>query len=534
MIALYTGDWWDAAQIYRSFALTTPWTSAGPIEKRTGDQAYPRWFLDTTLWLNTGWSYTDIFNETQGDPDVVLERIPALYKRFNLPSIALHWYVFQSSNKFDANYPVYESVKPGFGAAVKQLQSMGIDVVPYINGRIFDMDLPKWTKDHAVDAASMNTPVRLGLNLTVQTENYGNGVIQAAMCSATEYWQQTIADVIEDLTHNYHVQGVYIDQIGAAGPQDCWNPAHNHDLGGGSYWVGGYQTMLNECRATAGPDVALVTESNAEPYMGQLNGQLTLTAFGTSASGEGSEIGNGLVPVFTSAYAGYIVGFGAIYTLGELVNQTLVFNTRLANELVHGNQLGWFSVTSNQYQPIQGLYDAFMSKEYDGEVDYIRRLALMRGAAIEHLLFGREMRPVPFSLSTSQPRPEPLTVEFGCVNKKKCHEVTSQLPRYLTSTWLRVHEKGDSLMVLIVNPNPDVNTSIGLSFVINVADFGLTIKSSTQKFTLTQVTFDGRRKVVGSYVGASVQWSAAKLPGMTILGLEIKATEDQVELLHSE
>jgi hypothetical protein len=31
----------------------------------------------------------------------------------------------------------------------------------------------------------------------------------------------------------YAVDGVYIDQIAAAGPAPCWDPTHNHTLGGG-------------------------------------------------------------------------------------------------------------------------------------------------------------------------------------------------------------------------------------------------------------------------------------------------------------
>ena len=37
------------------------------------------------------------------------------------------------------------------------------------------------------------------------------------MCPHTAYWQRTIAQVVDKLTNNYSTDGVYIDQIAAAG-----------------------------------------------------------------------------------------------------------------------------------------------------------------------------------------------------------------------------------------------------------------------------------------------------------------------------
>jgi hypothetical protein len=68
--------WFAAAQIYREWALASaPWLSAGPVVTRPD---MPTWYLQNNLWLNTGWQCLDIFNETQGDPDVVGPRVQAM------------------------------------------------------------------------------------------------------------------------------------------------------------------------------------------------------------------------------------------------------------------------------------------------------------------------------------------------------------------------------------------------------------------------------------------------------------------------
>ena len=102
------------------------------------------------------------------------------------------------------------------------------------------------------------------------------------MCPYTRYWQDTYRNVTDTLANTYGVHGIYIDQIGAAAAQPCYDPSHGHTLGDGTAWVEGYHAFLNGVTEAVGPKVAIVTESNAEPYQGDLHGYLTLTAFAHS------------------------------------------------------------------------------------------------------------------------------------------------------------------------------------------------------------------------------------------------------------
>ena len=85
-----------------------------------------------------------------------------------------------------------------------------------------------------------------------------------------------MSNTVERLTHEYNLDGVYIDQIGAAAPKLCYDASHGHAVGGGSWWTDGYRALLQQTRTHAGDQAGLVTESNAEPYMGSLNSYLTL------------------------------------------------------------------------------------------------------------------------------------------------------------------------------------------------------------------------------------------------------------------
>ena len=212
VLGVFRGDHWDAAQLYRSaFALKAPWMARTIRQRRD----WPQWWIDTHVWVNSGWQYHDVFNATQGDPVVVVDRVTRIQERFALPAsaIALHWYVFQRSNTFDAFYPVYFPAKDGFGEAVSALQSAGVNVFPYVNGRIMDMDLPKWKTDDAQRFAAKSQPPQLFPDLDLYREDYGNNVTQSAMCPATSYWQSTYADVADTLVNTYGVHGIYVDQV---------------------------------------------------------------------------------------------------------------------------------------------------------------------------------------------------------------------------------------------------------------------------------------------------------------------------------
>ena len=81
-----------------------------------------------------------MLNTTQGDPLFVLEELKKLRQVIGMP-IAVHWYVWYDAPNFDMHYPQYFPAKQDFGRVVQELQQIGVYVMPYINGRIFDVSI---------------------------------------------------------------------------------------------------------------------------------------------------------------------------------------------------------------------------------------------------------------------------------------------------------------------------------------------------------------------------------------------------------
>lgn len=164
VFAPFEGDWYDAAIIYKTWAIPNAvWLKQGKMADRTD---IPNWIYNITTWVNSHWQNNDIFNITGGDPTVVLSNIMNIVERLGLEkdALALHWYewdtlgyilnskyedcVDEVTCGFDTHYPEYFPVREGFHATLKKIQELGVKVAPYINGRIVDQKTKFWTRDN--------------------------------------------------------------------------------------------------------------------------------------------------------------------------------------------------------------------------------------------------------------------------------------------------------------------------------------------------------------------------------------------------
>jgi hypothetical protein len=271
--------------------------------------AMPDWYRTNTLWLNTHWQCHDIFNATGGDPHFVLPYTLEVAEHLwgtdpaTPRSMALHWYEWQQGPDpapearylFDTHYPDYFPSRADFKSAVQELRKRGIQSFPYINGRISDVNSNSYAADNGALYCSKAAPARLvqpesPQDLTPYVETYGSNATFCVTNPFTPYWQQKLAETVQQLVDDYGCPGVYIgklavsgrrllseermrrkidnddlsiyhtnrklimmiyrsiirtDQIGSAIPKLCWDATHGHTLGGGNFWTTGYQAMMD-------------------------------------------------------------------------------------------------------------------------------------------------------------------------------------------------------------------------------------------------------------------------------------------------
>lgn len=332
-------SWWKAAKMYRRWALRQAWTREGPLTDR---QSMPEHCKNLGLWFCGG-----------GTVEQVVTGMRNAEEFFGVP-VGLHWYSWHRW-PFDTRYADYFPAKPDFKQAIDALVPEGKTIMPYINGRIVDK---------TVDAYEQYMPwVAKPRDGDSYTEVYGNGVQQAPMCPYTKFWQDKITRICSTLVNEYGVNGIYIDQVGAAGPALCYDPTHGHPIGGGSWWVDGYRKMLEGVQKVAhseGHDVLITTENNAEPYM---DGVDCFLIWNPRHPDE--------IPMMTAVYSGYTLYFASNARCGAGLQPYAMIEGR---DFIWGSQMGW------------------MGFEGPGpRGDYLRQLVRLRHAALKYVVYGEIM-----------------------------------------------------------------------------------------------------------------------------------------------
>jgi len=348
VIKPFHGNWIDAAKIYRGWAQEhSNWFPEQPLESGGNP---PQWLKKIALWC-----------QASGAPEDVVPRVLRFAEYFQVP-IAVHWYSWHQI-PFDDHYPEYFPAKVGFKEAVEELHQAGIYVMPYINGRLFDSTTDSWRNESAEDFCSISADGEK------YVEVYGSKVPLSPMCPATSYWQDKITEIVERLVCEFKVDGVYIDQIGAAGPKPFFNSQHPHPLGSGDFWVKGYRQMLQKVRErikACNPDSMLTTEDAAEPYSGLLDAYLMC-----------NQTRSDLIPMYPAVYGGRNLTFGR-YIFPDDAKTSLPFITKVAQMFIFGAQMGWL--------------DAWIL-DYPEEAEYLKELSQARLKALKYLAYGELIHP---------------------------------------------------------------------------------------------------------------------------------------------
>ncbi|MBN1291836.1 MAG: hypothetical protein JXB48_08345 [Candidatus Latescibacteria bacterium] len=348
MVGIYHGGWMKGCKMYREFAVTAPWTSKGKVSQR---EDMPQALKDIGLWMLV----SDYIGTEDGSISEKNKPLIDAQKYFDVP-IAAHWYNWHVI-KFDNNYPHYLPAKPDIRDQVEDLVSLGMVVMPYINGRIIDTfndDYDEYLSFTVKD--EVNKPY---------LEIYGSGSGRmAAMCPYTEFWQDKVADVVEQLGDSLGVNAVYIDQIAAARVMFCFDKSHGHPVGGGGWWVDGYREMLKKVQKVAhsdGRNMIVTSECAAEPFMDGID------AFLIWIKRDEREI-----PMMTAVYSGYSIYFAspAWFQYGD--RAWIMVQGR---DFLWGTQNGWMGLE-------------LMEPEHAKKAAYLKSVGKYRIAGKKFLTYG--------------------------------------------------------------------------------------------------------------------------------------------------
>lgn len=287
-VGAFRGGWYEAARIYRPWALRQQWASRGPDQRRDS------YVAQVACWL---WLRGRIHNVCPAAKEVA--------RRLGLP-VALDWYWWHK-HPYDTNYPDYFPPREGteaFAAAVADLQRHGIWVQVYTNGMSWDQQEPRWE----TEGRKCTTVLRNGEYWGHVYNTWMNRRLMHT-CGAAEGWHRQ-ALITADGVAALGLDGLYMDQIAiVGGSRPCFSTDHGHVPGGGSYGVQGFRQLFAKVRQRH-PELVLSSESVSEVYQDLLEACITLQTSWEASRGEAGCRGTTLVPLFHAIYHGHAVVFG--------------------------------------------------------------------------------------------------------------------------------------------------------------------------------------------------------------------------------
>ncbi len=437
-LSLFEGNWFDASQIYRN------WVS-------NKADYWPKNNLNRTIrQKNIGgigiWAYY------ASEPNYSLSEIEDEFKTFanyfNVCKVGIHWYQWNYLD-FDNDYPNYFPELSGMDKLVKKIQQdSSIFIMPYINGRLFDMDLP----NYRTDGYPFATKDLLG---NVYVQNF-NGNTFAVMCPTQKPWQNILVDASEQLTNRIGCSAIYLDQVCAATPNQCMDAKHNHTLGGGSWWREGYNEMFEKIHTALPINKFVTVEGGCDYLADEVDGFLV----------EGWTTNN-LVPAFSAVYAGKVQLIGIKTGTDEYHNTA--YYCKLSQAFAFGIQPGRASTW------IVSDPNADVAKPF------LKQLAILRYKLKDFLSFGRMLRQL--KIKGTIPNITSTWIDYG-------ENVDVTISALQHSVW---QNKDDNKIALVFS-NASMNSVLNFSFQFDGSDYEAFGKLNLEKITENNITYIGQKE----------------------------------------
>ncbi len=390
-IGPFAGDWYDACQVYRKWAIQQRWCQQGPLKTR---KDIPKWFKETPLVLKAESAY--------GEKSVLemRNRILAVldYIQMDLPIDWYEWQDFPLEKYFndidgiphsrpviskainDGNYPIAPALKLFSYACDELLKAKG-----YVKGCICAKLYDPGINENSPFAAK----AKPGLVLDVHGKPAINKRYSAwQICYSWPWWQQRLKDQVVAMVKNENVQGIYFDTF-YGGYYQCFNTEHGHSHGGGN------DAYLQACKFSqvvrggmkkANPMAVVTGEKCAETAIDLLDGFLLYWPVWPE-----------MAPLLAAVYGDYICISGSF-----VAPESDGFYVQTAALFSEGQQMGRLRFQLN-YDDWMAGYNA--GSKYTNKMKFLRKLCHYRkpNVGVKYLAYGKLLRPIQFSKPDSMP-----------------------------------------------------------------------------------------------------------------------------------
>ncbi|WP_345230858.1 DUF6259 domain-containing protein [Olivibacter ginsenosidimutans] len=452
LIGSFKGNWFQAAQLYKQWAVRQVWSK----NSRLKQGKVPQWLQHTGYWI---WN--------RGRAQNVLEPAIQLQETLETPvSVLWHWW---HGGSYDDSFPEFFPPRDGkanFEKALHTAQQKGIRSLVYMNTLAWGTSTTSWKYKHAARYAAKD----INGNIYSHVYNIFTNKALANMCDGTDFWQRYYASLADTAINQYGVDGIYMDQACINMP--CYDPSHGHTLGGGNYWIKGFAAKQSQVRhvfPTNGEQV-LTGEGTGENWLPYLDAFLALPVSRERYAGIH---GWQTIPLFQAVYHEYGILFGNYSSLlsppydemwprerapkdAETPLDT-AFNKQFLMEQARSYIWGM--------QPTIANYQALLDRIRPDEMDYIRQLAKVRQSGLKFFLHGSMMETPTMMVPNERMPISKLSIYAGQNEQVTRFEKT--FPQIYTAAWKSADRHLAVAIASIYDRNFQVN------FRVDCASYGI-------------------------------------------------------------
>ena len=332
VLGVYDGDYYEGARIYREFVRTgTEWweragkafENAPEIVKSVDLVTQPDHYFDSM--------------------EVMVDRALKLKEYMDGQPHMLWWWHWNKGKKNPATKPLhswhyYPYMYPpvdGWKEGLGKLKENGLITLPYCD----PFRVVREKKTFGPEGWFRVSSKRENEKPFLRKAGSGPQDYYVRPCPGSRrlpgmIWKYMVEPMLEE----YGSAGMYLDELGARYPWPCYDPSHDHPLGGGKWWAKGIERLITYLRAKS-PETVWMTENNPDCYMGLFDLHLVVSVRPEEHYTSKGVIGD--IPISA------IVWSGRWYPVGKYQNDTQeadkfprIFRFATAESLLGGAKFG--------------------------------------------------------------------------------------------------------------------------------------------------------------------------------------------------
>lgn len=439
VIRCFDGDWYDACQIYRSWAVKQPNTSEGPILTR---KSIPEWFKNIDEWILWG-------SQHKNQEQIFNEKTSTLFKGLNVGLLIDGWGQGSGSGAGVINGPdVFPTIEADH-YVFKKAGENGYPLCGYIQGISWETNSESFIKYNGID----NT-VRNFYDQRVATTWGHKGGRMFGIGYPGDAWIQALGDNVVRMAKETPFAVAYLDSGSHGGTYLNFNPLCSTDSGGGTGYIHGQYRLVRETRARArkyNSNFCFTAESFWEGSIAVLDGQMSCnTTYQFLKEGSVTAI-----PLAHTVYHDYNIFYSAWVNKTDLVQENAQgYVAKFAQIFVWGVKPAWnipnlFLVYDNHeiaYESSRKRYDAY-------------------AASKKYLLYGKMLRE-PEMVSD----PAPVKFKWGISWGTSVYDIS--MPSVISSVWKAAD---GSLGLVLYNISPSERRA---EILLDDPEYGINAKGA--------------------------------------------------------